>query len=194
MAIDAPHSIQSLIASTIKEVITDWCIDYVPADDPSRADHVVLGKPTRELKDNVVISIYMNHPLGRGADKDEFASGPPRAQDERPYKWPMESCGGMTTEKIIGGVQINYRRKKNYEGAIKEIGPILARIKQGINNDSRLDRLEDDLGSYMSSIQAIRTEGYTSGGGDITLERTWVTFRAWVHTDNSRVALVPTIG
>jgi hypothetical protein len=179
------------MGETIKEVLLDWCMEYVPEDDPSRVNHVILGKPTRELKDEIVVSIYMNHPLGRSADKDEFASGPPTQEDERPYKWPMETCGGMTTEKVLGGVQINYRRKKGYEDAIKEIGPIIQRVKLGINTDARLKYLEDSLGAFMSSIQAIRSEGYTSGGGDISLERQWVTFRAWVHHDNTRINLVP---
>ncbi len=189
-----PRDILAVMARTIKMVLEDWCINYVPASDPSRANHVILGKPTRELKDEIVISIYMNHPLGRGVDQDQLADGPPRKQDERPWKWPMESRGGMHNEKIIGGIQVNYRRNRGYEDAVQEIGPIMTRVKRGINNDARLKRLEDDMGNIMSSIQAITTQGHTSGGGDVTIDRQWVTFRAWVHSSNVRVELAPGVG
>ncbi len=179
--------IYALIAHTIKEVLEDWCINYVAEDDSSRAQHVLLGKPTGELRSEIVLSVHMNHPLGPEAGRDKSVAGRPMAEDERPYKWPMEWTGGMNTEAILGAVQINYRRRKSYDAALEDVGPIIARIKSGINRDSRLNFLVGDCGGHMSIIETIRGEGYTSGGGDVSLERVWVTFRAWVHTSNRRI-------
>jgi len=184
-----PESIENLIASTLKEVLTDWCINFVSDDDSSRANNVVLGKPTRELRNSIVVSVYMYHPLGFSKGGHYVAEGTPRAQRERPYKYPFETWGGMNTEEIIGAVQVNYREKEPYEDAIGIVAPIIGRIKKAINTDDRLEYLEDDMGWSMSSITTFETQGVASGGKNITVDRRWISWRAFIHSSNCRVSV-----
>ena len=184
-----PESMESLLADKLVEVITDWCINHVPIDDDSRADHVILGKPTDERRDEIVISIHMQHPLGPGQDQTFLAEGTPRNLMERPYHWPSETWGGMRTEAIIGAVQVNYREKLTQSEGLRIVSAVNTRIKQAINQDIRLKSLTDDMGNFMSSIQTFRGQGYSSGAKDITIDLRWVSFRAWVHTTNQRITL-----
>lgn len=173
----------------MKEVLTDWCISNVDADDPSRVNYVILGKPTRELSAAIVVSIYMTHPLAMSKGGEWMVEGTPRAQRERPYQFPAELGGGMTTELIVGAVQVNYREKESYEDAVPIISRVTNRIKQGINKDSRLASLTDDMGNFMSNIETFRAEGVASGGSNVTVDRHWVSWRAWVHSSNCRVTV-----
>lgn len=184
-----PDSIEGLLADELKEVLTDWCINYVSADDASRANHVIVGKPTKELRSAIVISIHMQHPLSRTKGGTDLVEGTPRNQSERPYHWPAETWGGMRTEMIVGAVQVNYREKETYEDAMNIIGPIVNRIKQGINQDARLTTLSDDMGNFMSKIETFTAEGVSSGGDNITVDRRWVSWRAFVHSTHARVSL-----
>jgi hypothetical protein len=180
---------EGLLAHRLLEVVEDWCIHYVPADDDSRANEVLLGKPTKELRDEIVVSIYMNHPLSSAKGGQDLVEGTPRNQRERPYHWPAETWGGMRTEMLVGAVQVNYRQKEAYEDAMTLIGPVVTRIKQGINQDMRLDHLEDDMGNFMSKIETFTAEGVSSGGANITVDRTWVSWRAFIHSTNERTTL-----
>lgn len=184
--VELDDTIEGKVAETLLEVLTDWCINNVDNSDPSRANYVVLGKPTRELSSSIVVSIYMTHPLSMTRGGEWIAEGTPRRQNERPYQFPAE-MGGMRTEMIVGAIQVNYREKESYEDAIPIISRVTNRIKQGINRDSRLKYLLDDMGNFMSCIETFRAEGVASGGGNITVDRRWVSWRAWVHSSTCPV-------
>jgi len=184
-----PDTIENKIAETMLAVLTDWCINNVDTDDPSRANYVVLGKPTRELSSAIVVSITMTHPLSMSKGGEDLVEGTPRTQKERPYQFPPETYGGMRTELIVGAVQVNYREKEGYDDAIPIISRVTNRIKQGINQDIRLASLTDDMGNFMSSIETFTAEGVASGGDNVTVDRHWISWRAWVHSTNCRISV-----
>jgi hypothetical protein len=184
-----PDTIEGEIADTMLEVLTYWCITNVDAEDPSRANHVILGKPTSQLSSAIVVSIHMLHPLSLSKGGEDLVEGTPRTQKERPYQFPPETWGGMRTELLVGAVQVNYREKEDYEGAIPIISRVTNRVKQGINQDSRLAYLTDDMGNFMSEIETFTAEGVQSGGDNITVDRHWVSWRAWVHSTHARTVV-----
>lgn len=181
-----PTSIIPLVAETLHEALLRECKTSVPTSDPSRADHVIIGKPTTELRDNIVVSIHMNHPLGPGSDTDANISGPPMSSKDRPLKFPAETSGGMRTELIIGAVEIRTRQRLEFSEAMWVEGAINARIKGAINQAPELRYLKDDFGNFMSRIETFKHSGYTSGGGKVSIGAGWVDWRAVVHTTNCR--------
>lgn len=181
-----PQSIESELGSRLKEVLTRWCITDISADDESRANHVILGKPTTQLRDNVVISIHTEHPLGPVSDKDHIVMGTPRSDDERPFKWPAETTGGMRSKVVIGAIQINIREKLSYETAKAINGAVAARIEAAINRDSELDAFADDFGNFMSRVETFQASGYQAGGGNVSINIRWIDWRAFVHSTNCR--------
>jgi len=182
-----PQSLEHLIAHTLLEVLTEACITSVPKDDRSRVNVVKVGKPAEELKQKNLVSIFTVHPLGPGRDEGEIWMGTPTKPNERPEKWPVETVGGMRTDKMIGAVQINVRQNLKAEDAINVVGAITFRVTQAINRDPRLRTLTDDFGDFMSSITTFKRYGYESGGGMTSLYRRWIDWRARTHTPNSRV-------
>lgn len=184
-----PDTIENLIATTMQDVLLDWCVNNVDSSDPSIANHVILGKPTRQLSSSLVVSIHMKHPLSLKRGFEYLVDGTPRSQRERPHQFPPEFSGGMRTELIIGAVQVNYREKRSYEDAIPIISRVTNRVKQGINQDMRLDSLTDDMGNFMSRIETFTAEGVSSGGESTTVDRSWVSWRAWVHSENCRISV-----
>lgn len=179
------HGIEAVLALKLHEVLTKWCITDVVSDDPSRADAVVLGKPTRELRDEVVISIHMQHPLGPTADRDSSASGPPKRQDERPWNWPKE-IGGGRMEKIVGAVQINIREKLAYDEAVEIISAVVERVKAAINRDTSLVPLSDDWGNKVQVLETFQASGHAGGGGEVSINLRWIDFRAFIHRRDCR--------
>jgi hypothetical protein len=166
--------IESVLAEKLLEVLTKHCITDVTDD--SEADHVILGKPTEELRESIVISIHMQHPLGPSADTDAIMVGTPRQVNERPDRYPAEF--GSIIWKIIGAVQINVRQRESYDEAIKIISTIYERVKYAIDNDPDLASLSDDWGNTMFRLRTFQAAGYASGGGDISINIRWVSFRA----------------
>jgi len=180
-----PSSIEPLLATTMQTVLTEWCITDVPEDDASRANAVIIGKPTDELRQDIVVSIHTQHPFGPIRDRDTRVDGVEGGGLSRsPHRFPQETLGGMRTEEIIGCVQVNIRLRKESEDATWLIGPVIERVKQGIDRDKRLIGLEDDLGNYLSIIETFRADGYAGGGGKVTTNFRWVDFRAYVHRTN----------
>jgi len=182
----AQRGIEAILAHTLHTVLTEWCIDDVSTDDPSRADHVVLGKPTRELRDSKVVSIRMQHPLGPAADKDEVVSGSPRGQDERGHYFPAETSGGMMVEKIIGCIEVRIREKLSYPDAVEVNASLIERIKRAINTDLRLALLKDDFGVTLFKLETFQATGHASGGGDVSINVRWVDWRAFTCRTNCR--------
>jgi len=181
-----PQSIESILGDRLKDALTRWCITGVPLDDESRANHVILGKPTTQLRDNVVISIHTEHPLGPISDTDHIVMGTPRTNEERPFKWPAETTGGMRSKVVIGAVQINIREKMSYELAKSINGAVAARIEAAINQDAELDAFGDDFGNFMSRIETFQGSGYQAGGGNVSINIRWIDWRAFVHSTNCR--------
>ena len=181
-----PQSIESILGDKLKEVLTRWCITGVPLDDESRANHVILGKPTTELRDAVVISIHTEHPLGPISDKDHIVMGTPRSDDERPFKWPAETTGGMRSKVVIGAIQVNIREMFAYEIAKAINGAVASRIEAAINQDAELDAFNDDFGNFMSRIETFQGSGYQAGGGNVSINIRWIDWRAFVHATNCR--------
>jgi hypothetical protein len=184
-----PTSMHGLLASTLLTVLTDWCITRVDDDDDSKVDYVILGKPTGQLRSAKVVSIFMTHPLSLSRGGEEYVSGRSPEGTLGEEQWPEESWGGMRTESWEGAVQVNYRDKKSYDDAMDVIGPITTRITQAINQDSRFTGLRDDMGNMLSSIGTFRAEGVSSGGDNITVDRRWVSWRAFVHVRHGRIIL-----
>lgn len=179
------RGIEAVLAQKLYEVLTKWCIIDVAAGDPSRADAVVLGKPTRELRDEIVISIHMQHPLGPSADKDELVSGAPREPDERPWNWPKEFGGGKT-EKIVGAVQINIRQKLSYDEAVEIIASVVERVKAAINQDRDLIPLKDDWGNTLLVLETFQASGHAGGGGEVSINLRWIDWRAFIARRDCR--------
>lgn len=177
--------IEAVLAAKLKTVLLKWCITDVATTDPSRANHVVLGKPTRELRDSIVISIRMQHPLGPNADKDNIVSGKPTTTGERPWDWPKE-LGGGRMEKYLGTVEINIRDREEYEDAINIIASLYERVKAAINRDPDLIPLEDDWGNTLMVLETWQAYGHESGGGTVSISRRWVDWRAFVYRVDCR--------
>ena len=182
-----PQSIEWLIATNMRDAVSEWCINDVDTDDPSRADNVIIGKPQDELVDEITLSIHVHHPLGPGSDRDTDVTGLSGGLSQRKWNFPGETFGGMRVEEIVGCVQIRARvDQDNYTDALELFGPIVLRIEDAINRDSRLANLEDELGRTMFIIEAHRREGYESGGGSTWLDTQWVDWRAYVSSTNCR--------
>jgi hypothetical protein len=187
--VTTPDSAEVAIARRIRDVLEDWCVNNVAEDDPSRADHVIRGKPTSERSNEIVISVHTHHPLGLSKSSEGVVDGPPVQEDERPYKWPMMTTGGFTTSKAIGAVQINIRLRAERELAERIIGAVAERVKQGVNRDKRLAGFKDEMGNFVSSVEAFETRGAGSGADNVSLDNRWITWRAWVHSRRARVTL-----
>lgn len=179
------RGIEAVLAQKLYTVLTQWCITDVAADDPSRADAVVLGKPTRELRDEIVISIHMQHPLGPAADKDELVSGTPKQPDERPWNWPKEFGGGRV-EKVVGAIQANIRQKLPYAEAVEIIASVVERIKAAINRDKDLASLDDDWGNTLLVIETFQASGHAGGGGGVSINLRWIDWRAFIARRDCR--------
>lgn len=178
------HGIESVLAHTLHDVLTDWCIKRVPTNDPSRADHVLLGKPTSERQDEIVVSIHMQHPLGPGADKDRDVSGKPTTQDDRPNFFPA----GFNERwwKLVGTVQINVRQDMSYEETVDIVAAVVERVRAAINRDVRFQRLKDDWDNALYDIETFQAYGHASGGGDVSINLRWVDWRATVLSQKKR--------
>jgi hypothetical protein len=179
-----PQSMEALLAHTLLDAITKRCITDVPPDDSGRTDQVVLGKLTRELRDENVIAVHMQHPLGPSIDRDGMA-GAPRNQDQ-PWDWPPETLGGMRTERIDGAVEIRLRKKLEYTDAVDIFAVVIQRVKDAINREESLRTLTDQMGNTMSIIEAFEAPGYAAGGGNVSINIRWVNWRAFVHSTNAR--------
>jgi len=177
--------IESVLAAALKTVVTKWCITDVAADDPSRANWVVLGKPTRELRDDIVVSIHMQHPLGINADKDAMVSGKPTTTAERPWDWPKE-LGGGKVEKYLGCIEINIREREEYEDSVSIISSVYERVKAAVNRDPDLVPLTDDWGNTLMILETWQAYGHESGGGAVSISRRWVDWRAFVYRVDCR--------
>jgi len=175
-----------MIADKLLSVLTKWLITNVDEDDDSRANRVILGKPTDELRYNVVVSIHLDHPLGPAQDTDFNAMGTPRSTEERPYKWPTETTGGMHTRQIIGAIQINIRETLPYEAAKAINGAVATRIELAIRRDNELRSFHDDFGQFVSIIDTFRGYGYQAGGGNTSIHIRWIDWRAVIHSENCR--------
>jgi hypothetical protein len=180
----ASRGIEALLAQALLAELTRQCITNVAADDESRANHVILGKPTTELRDSIVVSIHMQHPLGPGADTDGIEVGTPRQLNERPDRFPIEFCSIIW--KILGAVQINVRERQPYEDAIEIIASIYERIRQAIDRGAGLTPLTDDWGNTLFQLRSFQAAGYASGGGDISINVRWVSFRGDVIMPQGR--------
>lgn len=181
-----PQAVESILADKLKDVLTRWCITDVADDDESRVDFVIIGKPTKELRKKNVVSVHTDHPLGPSRDTDFQAMGTPRSSQERPYKWPTETTGGMRTKQITGAVQINIRQDTNYETAKAINSAVSTRVEMGINRDAALRSFYDDFGQFVSIIDTYEGLGYQAGGGNTSINIRWIDWRAIVHSENCR--------
>lgn len=179
-----PKSIEWLIATNMRDAVSEWCIIEVDADDLSKANNVIIGKPQDELVDEITLSIHIHHPLGPGSDRDTDVTG---SSTSTRWSFPGETTGGTRIEEIKGTVQIRARvDTDNYTDALELFGPVVLRIEDAINRDSRLAILEDGMGRTMFLIEAHRREGYESGGGNTWLDTQWVDWCAYVSSTNCR--------
>lgn len=181
-----PVALESLMGHTIRDVLEDWCINNVDDDDLTKAAYALLGKPTKELRSRIVVSVHMQHPLGPDKDQDHNVMGPPRSEAERPLKFPGESIGGARWEMVFGAIQVRIREDLPHKDAMNTVAVVVDRIKSGINRDSRLRALRDDLNNVMVWIETFRHSGHAAGGGNVSIFIRWVDFRAVVVSSNVR--------
>jgi hypothetical protein len=167
----------------MKTALTEWCITDVGSDDPSKADYVIIGKPTEELSDEIVVSIHTHHPLGIGEDRDRDVTG---TSTQTRWQFPAETFGGVRIEEITGTVQIRAIKDLTYENAILLFAPLSQRVLDAINKDYLLTSLTDSTGRTMFLIEAFRREGYESGGGEVSIDTQWVDWVAYVSSTNCR--------
>ena len=185
---NTPTSIEALMADRIHDAVERWCKTDVPLDDEARANEVIIGKPTVEIKKDIVLSVHMQHPFGPVRDRDTTVSGAGTGGlTGRPYFFPMETMGGARIEEVVGCVQVRIRKKMKYDDAVWLIAAVIERAKQAINRDTTLRRISDDLGNTMFLIEAFRVDGYESGGGRMSVNFRWVDFRAYVTCTNCRI-------
>ncbi len=180
------QGIESILAHKLQEVLTEHCITDVPGSDPSRANHVLLGKPTSERRDEIVISIHMQHPLGPNADKDELVSGRPRTTADRPNYFPAETLGGTEVRRILGAIQINIRQKLPYSEAVDIIASVIERVRAAINRDKSLVPARDDWGNNLFKLETFQAYGHASGGGNVSINTRWIDWRAYISSTNCR--------
>ena len=178
-----PTAIEAMIVSNMKTALTEWCITDVDSDDDSKADYVIIGKPTEELSDEITVSIHVRHPLGIGVDRDKDVTG---ISTKTRWKFPGETFGGARFEEIVGTVQIRARKDLTYEDAILLFAPLTNRVLDAINTDYLLTSLEDSTGRRMFQIEAFRREGYESGGGEVSLDTQWIDWVAYISSTNCR--------
>jgi hypothetical protein len=181
-----PKDIESLIADTLETVLTDWLINEVSTHDQSRANWVIIGKPTKELRDPITISIHTQHPLGPDKDTDKLVEGRPRSAQERPLQFFRETSGGARQEMMFGAIQVRIRENLPPKTALNLKGAVVDRIKKAINRDTRLKTLTDDLGNTMFWIETFKHSGHASGGSDVSIFIEWIDWRAAVCSDNRR--------
>jgi len=181
-----PNVVEDMIAKAMLEVMIDVCITQVARDDKSRASVCIIGKPTNELAKKIVVSVHTVHPLGPPKDMEDLMMGTPTKPNERPYKFPAETIGGMTTRKMIGTVQINLREGVKAPDAIVLIGALESRIRNGIDRDPRLKVFHDDFKNTAYLIRTFQAYGYASGGGSTSLHRRWIDWMATVSSPNWR--------
>lgn len=178
--------IEAVLAHKLLEVLTEWCITDVPSDDPSRANHVILGKPTSERRDDIVISIHMQHPLGPNADRDELVSGRPRTTADRPNYFPAETFGGTEVRRIVGAVQVNIRENMPYAEAVDIIASVIERVRAALNREKSLVPLADDWDNSMFKLETFQAYGHASGGGNVAINTRWIDWRAYISSTNCR--------
>lgn len=182
-----PEPYEAILLRKLRTAITEYCVDNVDEDDPSRVNHVIIGKPGRELRNPPVVSISLTHPLGPSKDTDKLVSGTPRGNnDERPYKWPPMTMGGQRVDMLKGTVQVNIRENMSAEEASFVSGAIANRIVKAINEHPELGAFMDDFGFFVTDIESWRRYGYEFGSNRITTGVFWVDFRAFVHSTNVR--------
>jgi len=182
-----PAHYEAMLADKIRDAIEEWTITDIPQDDESRASTVIIGKPTTELKQDIVISVHMRHPLGPSRDRDQNVTGTARGgMTNSPWHWPRETIGGMRTTEVTGDIQIRLRKKVAADVAGWIISAVKERCVQAINKDWRLNAFSDDFSNFVSIVEAYRNDGYDSGGGSTTIHIGWVDFRAYVHHTNVR--------
>lgn len=182
---NVPNGIEAVLAHKLKDVITKHCITNVSANDISKADYVILGKPGPELRDSIVVSIHIQHPLHSTRVEKER----PNEDNEIGYPWrvPAETVGGMNTKSQVGAVQLNIRQDLDYDDAIYVNSAVTERVRQAIDRDAELGGLlTDDFGGGVSKIQTYDAPGFTGGGGDVSIYTRWIGFKYLLHTPNTR--------
>ena len=179
------RALEAIVAMLIKDAVTKHCITDVSSSDASKADWVILGKPTTERTDPIVISIHMQHPLGMNIGKEKASSSRPTQMD--PWQVLPETQGGMSSRVQVGAVQIDIREGIPYDEAIYINAAVARRVKQAIDNDVSLaGPIVDDFGDLMSWILTFEAAGYVAGGGDVSIHARWVNFKMLVHSSNVR--------
>jgi len=178
---NVPTTLEAMIADGLEGACTEYCITNVDDDDPSMSDHVILGKPTEELADEIVVSIHMQHPFGPTMDKDSAITGKTGVTG---FHFPDETIGGGRVDQIMGAVQVNIRQDLEYADAMWISAVVVERVKQAINLHPDVRSLTDSYGNVMFKLQTFRAIGYASGGGDVSVYFRWVDFVAYVSYTN----------
>ena len=180
------EGIEAILAHKLHEALLKHCITDMPITDPSRANHVVLGKPTSERRDESVISIMMQNPLGPSKDSERLVQGIPFDESVRPYIFPPESIKGMVTETGVGVVWVAIREMKDYSQAMGIISSTVERVKVVINRAEGLVPLYDDFGNFLFKLETFRAAGYETGGRNVAINHRFIDFRGLVARTNCR--------
>lgn len=181
------RGMEAVLAQRLFKALKKVCIEDVALDDPSRANHVVLGKPTVERRDEIVISIMFQNPLGTGKDTERLLQGYPYDESLRPYQFPGgETFGGAVFDTVIGVVWVAIRKMKDYNLAIEIISSVAERVRWAINQYPGLDAACDDYGNHLFRLETFRGAGYETGGRNVAINHRFIDFRGLIARTNRR--------
>jgi len=174
------RGIEDYLGTLLKVVLNEALITNVDASDDSRANEVVLGKPTTERRQPKVVSIWIHHPLSLSKDMDEDVDG--RRSSGDPNWWPSEmGADRYGMERIIGAIQINIREQLEYSDALQIISSLKRRTVKALDTDARLKvNLTDDFDFTMIKFETFQAAGVDSGGQRTSIHNEWVSWRAYV--------------
>jgi len=178
--------IKGVLCTAMKASLQKACMDDVPADDPSRAGLVVLGRYTASVTTKkIVVEVHPQHPLGperqdrRGSQGDIQREG---------YEWtlPAETIGGVRFRWDRGTVQIRYHLRMDREEAVGVIQVTAERVKKALTSDESLIGLVDDFGNRIHALEVTDDYSYTNEAGDPATERLFVDWRALISSRRTR--------
>jgi len=179
-------AIMGVLCAAMKASLQKACIDDVPADDPSRAGLVVLGRYTASVTTKkIVVEVHPQHPLG--PERQDRRSSQGGIQREG-YEWnlPPETIGGARFRWDRGTVQIRYHLRMDREEAVNIIQATAERVKQALASDETLIGLTDDFGNRIHALEVTDDYSYTNEAGDPATERVFVDWRALVSSRRTR--------
>lgn len=169
---------ESILCNQLALTLREFCITNAATN---KADHVVIGRPDLEYRDDIVLSIYTQHPRGAEVARDYLASGRKAGR----WSFPNESGGGVI-EAIVGIVQVDVRKAGTAATTLVTLSDVVERVKTGIDTDRDLISLTDDHNGTLLEIEVVEVSGYDGTTGVVSTHQRWVSFLAFVSRQYCR--------